>query len=82
MRASAVVNRRPGGNLTGARELGEKRLELLKELTPGIARVAFLGTRLSWKSYSSGANAALIPPVFAPRRPARAVRRGLRNRAA
>jgi hypothetical protein len=28
--------------------------------------VAFLGTRLSWKSYSSGTNAALIPPVFAP----------------
>jgi putative ABC transport system substrate-binding protein len=38
---------RPGGNLTGvsnlAPELGEKRLELLKELVPQLARVAALG---------------------------------------
>jgi putative ABC transport system substrate-binding protein len=38
---------RPGGNLTGvsnlAPELGGKRLELLKELVPQLARVAVLG---------------------------------------
>jgi putative tryptophan/tyrosine transport system substrate-binding protein len=37
---------RPGGNVTGltllARELGGKRLELLKEAVPKLARVAFL----------------------------------------
>ncbi len=46
---------RPGGNLTGVttasgRDLYEKRLELLKELVPGITRVAFLGRRLAWES--------------------------------
>ncbi len=38
---------RPGGNVTGvtyySTELGEKRLQLLKEIVPGIARVAVLG---------------------------------------
>ena len=38
---------RPGGNLTGltyySTELGEKRLQLLKEMVPGITRVAVLG---------------------------------------
>jgi putative ABC transport system substrate-binding protein len=38
---------RPGGNVTGvtyySTELGEKRLQLLKEIIPGIARVAVLG---------------------------------------
>ena len=38
---------RPGGNVTGltyySTELGEKRLQLLKELIPGITRVAVLG---------------------------------------
>jgi ABC-type uncharacterized transport system substrate-binding protein len=37
---------RPGGNVTGlstvARELGGKRLELLKETAPNLSRVAFL----------------------------------------
>ena len=37
---------RPGGNLTGlslmAPDIGGKRLELLKELRPGISRVAIL----------------------------------------
>jgi putative ABC transport system substrate-binding protein len=39
---------RPGGNVTGLSnlrpELGGKRLELLKETVPGLARVAALGT--------------------------------------
>jgi putative ABC transport system substrate-binding protein len=39
---------RPGGNITGltslARELSGKRLELLKEILPKLARVAILGT--------------------------------------
>jgi len=38
---------RPGGNVTGltyySTELGEKRLQLLKEIVPGITRVAVLG---------------------------------------
>jgi putative ABC transport system substrate-binding protein len=40
---------RPGGNVTGltnlARELGDKRLELLKEAVPKVARVAVLYDR-------------------------------------
>jgi ABC-type uncharacterized transport system substrate-binding protein len=39
---------RPGGNITGlsslSSELSGKRLELLKEIVPGLARVAVLGT--------------------------------------
>jgi len=39
---------RPGGNITGlssfSSELGGKRLELLKEVVPGLARVTVLGT--------------------------------------
>jgi putative tryptophan/tyrosine transport system substrate-binding protein len=42
---------RPGGNVTGlsslARELGGKRLELLKEIVPRLSRVAVLGTSTS-----------------------------------
>jgi putative ABC transport system substrate-binding protein len=41
---------RPGGNVTGMSslqlELEAKRLELLKELRPGLARVALLGNEL------------------------------------
>jgi len=40
---------RPGGNVTGLSsmeaELGHKRLELLREAIPGLARVAVLGSR-------------------------------------
>jgi putative tryptophan/tyrosine transport system substrate-binding protein len=40
---------KPGGNVTGLSaqqaELGGKRLELLKEMTPRLSRVAVLGTR-------------------------------------
>jgi putative ABC transport system substrate-binding protein len=62
---------RPGGNLTGVattagREVDEKRLQLLRELTPSAARVAFLGRRSAWESYRSGANAGMLPHVFAP----------------
>jgi putative ABC transport system substrate-binding protein len=52
---SGLVNSlaRPGGNLTGfstiASELGGKRLELLKETIPKLARVAFL-----WNPRTSG----------------------------
>ena len=42
---------RPGGNITGlsslASELSGKRLELLKEIVPGLARVTVLGIRPS-----------------------------------
>lgn len=62
---------RPGGNLTGitattGRELVEKQLELLKELAPRTTRLAFLGRRRAWETYRSGADASVVPPVFAP----------------
>jgi putative tryptophan/tyrosine transport system substrate-binding protein len=47
--ASGIVSSlaRPGGNVTGlttlARELGDKRLELLKETLPKLSRVAVVG---------------------------------------
>jgi putative ABC transport system substrate-binding protein len=61
---------RPGGNLTGVttttgRELDEKRLQLLKELAPGVARVGFLGTRSAWEAYLRGAEPTVVPPVVA-----------------
>ncbi len=45
---------RPGGNLTGITldagvEIWPKRLELLKEAIPSIAKVAFLGMREGWE---------------------------------
>jgi putative ABC transport system substrate-binding protein len=48
---------RPGGNITGLAfdagpELQSKRLELLKEALPRIARVDFLGWRSEWDSPS------------------------------
>jgi len=58
---------RPGGNITGisrlTRELSGKRLELLKEAVPGLARVGILwaaeseGAILSFKEYQSTARA-------------------------
>lgn len=44
---------RPGGNITGLTvhdgpEFETKRIELLKECTPHIARVAFLGFKVEW----------------------------------
>jgi putative ABC transport system substrate-binding protein len=50
--ATGIVSNlgRPGGNITGVGTLGPelapKRLELLRELLPGLSRVAFLGATL------------------------------------
>jgi len=45
---------RPGGNITGFMTAGPefvgKRLQILKEAVPGIARVAFLGLASEWNS--------------------------------
>jgi putative tryptophan/tyrosine transport system substrate-binding protein len=54
LKAGLVTNlARPGGNLTGITldagvEIWGKRLELLSEAVPSIARVAFLGMRGGW----------------------------------
>jgi putative ABC transport system substrate-binding protein len=64
--ASGIIDSlaRPGGNATGlsivATELGGKRLELLKEAVPRIARVVFLwqgGTALAMKETQEAARA-------------------------
>jgi putative ABC transport system substrate-binding protein len=60
---------RPGGNLTGITsttgpEFDGKRLQLLQELAPGIARVAFLGMRDSVeqvRAIARPAGVAVIP---------------------
>jgi putative tryptophan/tyrosine transport system substrate-binding protein len=54
---------RPGGTITGvtgstAPEITGKRLQLLKELAPGISRVAFLGTTKAWTLYRDSAGGA------------------------
>ena len=56
---------RPGGNITGLTilgpELGAKRLQLLKEVVPGVSRVAFLwnpnnlGTAVNLENVQAGA---------------------------
>ncbi len=56
---------RPGGNITGLTsinsEMGAKRLELLKEVVPGLTRVAVLwnpygpGSRYGWKTIQAPA---------------------------
>jgi putative ABC transport system substrate-binding protein len=62
---------RPGGNLTGVtistggQFLG-KRLQLLKELAPAVARVACIASNEVWESYSRITAGADVPPVFAP----------------
>jgi len=70
--ATGIVNSlaRPGGNITGVarlqRELGSKRLELLKEATPRITRVGVLwnsespGPRQAFKEYEAAAPALKI----------------------
>jgi putative ABC transport system substrate-binding protein len=61
---------RPGGNITGlatlTRELGGKRLELLKEAVPGITRVGLLAdadapiSAIAFKEYEAVAGASKI----------------------
>ena len=70
--ATGIVNSlaRPGGNITGftrlTRELSGKRLELLKEVIPGISRVGVLwdadapGTAIGFKEYEAAARALKI----------------------
>ena len=62
---------RPGGNITGlarlTRVLGAKRLELIKEVNPRLARVAVLwaaddeGSAIGFKDYEAAARALDIP---------------------
>jgi putative tryptophan/tyrosine transport system substrate-binding protein len=61
---------RPGGNLTGLTyttgpEFVAKRLQLLRDMVPGIARVAFLGQQEYWESLGKAVAAAELPPIFA-----------------
>lgn len=58
-----VVNlAHPGGNVTGmsllSNDLARKRLQLLRELLPGVSRIAVLGSR--------GADYASVPPSQRP----------------
>ena len=62
---------RPGGNLTGVTistggEFLGKRLQLLKELAPAVARVACIASNEVWESYRRITAGADVPPVFAP----------------
>ena len=60
---------RPGGNITGltrlGRDLSGKRLELLKEVVPGISRVGVLwnadGAGIGFRAYDAAARALKIP---------------------
>src|SRR5437016_1736548 len=62
---------RPGGNITGLstlqRELSGKRLELLKEVVPGISRVGVLrdadgsASAIGFKEYEAAARALKLP---------------------
>jgi putative tryptophan/tyrosine transport system substrate-binding protein len=66
---------RPGTNVTGlsafTRELLAKRLELLKEAIPGLARPALLTNfdnpvaRMAWEEMSSAASKLRIEPILA-----------------
>jgi putative ABC transport system substrate-binding protein len=70
--ATGIINSfaRPGGNITGltrrTRELSGKRLELLKEVVPGISRVGILwnadsvGASVGFKEYEAAARALEI----------------------
>jgi putative tryptophan/tyrosine transport system substrate-binding protein len=53
---------RPGGHITGVSlysvQLGEKRLELLKEVLPAVARVAVLGDSTTLREYETDKVAA------------------------
>ena len=61
---------RPGGNLTGVTistggEFMGKRLQLLKELAPAVARVACLASSEVLESYRRSAAGTDVPSVFA-----------------
>jgi putative ABC transport system substrate-binding protein len=70
--ATGLINSlaRPGGNITGlsrlTRELSGKRLELLREVVPGISRVGILrdangeGPNISFKEYQAAAGGLKI----------------------
>jgi putative ABC transport system substrate-binding protein len=53
---------RPGGNITGFStleiDLAGKQLELLKEIVPGLDRVAILAARQIWELFASAQNEA------------------------
>jgi putative ABC transport system substrate-binding protein len=62
---------RPGGNLTGVTistggEFLGKRLQLLKEFAPAVARVACIASNEVWESYRRITAEADVPPVFTP----------------
>jgi putative ABC transport system substrate-binding protein len=53
---------RPGGNITGfsslERDIAGKMLEILKEIVPGLGRVAILAARQIWELFASAQNEA------------------------
>jgi len=57
---------RPGGNITGLTansgpEIEAKRLQLLKEVTPAVSRIAFLGLKSDWESPEGKSVGAVTP---------------------
>lgn len=83
---------RPGGNMTGFTpfeyEISGKWLQLLKEIAPGIKRVALLGDPNNHnfkgfqKSFESVARSMAVEPIFAAIRDADDVERTIRSLAA
>jgi putative ABC transport system substrate-binding protein len=53
---------RPGGNITGFstmdRDIAGKTVEILKEMVPGLGRVAILAARQAWELFASAQNEA------------------------
>ncbi len=80
---------RPGGNITGFSpfeyEIGGKWLQLLKEMAPGLKRVALLGepTNHNFKgfqnSFNNAANQMLIEPISIAVLDAGDIERGIRS---
>jgi putative tryptophan/tyrosine transport system substrate-binding protein len=62
---------RPGGNITGlstlSPEISGKQLELLKEIVPGLSRVAVLGNSTIPGNSQSLREMELVAPVFGVR---------------
>jgi len=52
----------PGGNVTGfasmERDISSKVFEIMKEMVPGLRRIAVLGTRSIWPMFAPGQDAA------------------------